>query len=710
VGLPVFVLGRSADSAIPLLSSSISRQHVQIEVTQEGVYLTDMNSNNGTTVDDTKVPSGRKVKLKSTNQVRLGAYPETFSFSIIPTPAELKNAEQARKDLMTLVGQMRAEVENEAKAKLDHELERLKSRSQAEYKKLMAQAEAEIHDQRRKIDSENVLVISKAKDQAAGIVRQANDEARLIQDMALAEEVRRKVEIQDRVDELENSLRQELSQKKSKAEEDLKAELAQITAVSNEKAKRLAEQMINEAREKAKEIIKNGEEHLNQVLKTKEREHAVQLQQESERLLANTKGECIVEQERIVASYQKTIEALTTQLKQIEGILTQTNSTNKDLEEQIGLKKADLARTEAVLLATRRDLASLQYALAEARGVIKESEEVRSARDKAKHELDQFTREYNEKVHSIESDLQTKKDAAHNEVETLKAALRDRLAKEELAGIEKIKLRIEQEENRYNETLRLRGSEIALEIATSLRNIEPLRDIPIETFRRAAEEVLTTFTSSLQPVTPNASVDSEKDKTIQIRNRRLAVGAMAVAVTVAFVFFEPLVDYLREASGNSLADYLVAKRTAESIYAPAQNDDWRESYVGNVLYLRNYVVAKNDSAYQNQWTLRLNDVDFLRSLKLNEDDIIKFQAKESALIEELEELKAGIDARFLDQGLAAMNQSELAAIKEMTTLVGGEENFATLRGLERDFTTQYLRRRFGTQEENPRDPADTKPE
>jgi pSer/pThr/pTyr-binding forkhead associated (FHA) protein len=64
------VIGRQADSDIPVPAEEISRHHARLQVTADGVLVEDMNSANGTFINDKRVQNGL---LKPGEELRLDA-------------------------------------------------------------------------------------------------------------------------------------------------------------------------------------------------------------------------------------------------------------------------------------------------------------------------------------------------------------------------------------------------------------------------------------------------------------------------------------------------------------------------------------------------------------------------------------------------------------------------------------------------------------
>ena len=70
------VIGRQADSDIPVPAEEISRHHARLQVTADGVLVEDMNSANGTFINDKRVQNGL---LKPGEELRL----DTVRFMLV---------------------------------------------------------------------------------------------------------------------------------------------------------------------------------------------------------------------------------------------------------------------------------------------------------------------------------------------------------------------------------------------------------------------------------------------------------------------------------------------------------------------------------------------------------------------------------------------------------------------------------------------------
>lgn len=67
------VLGRGPDSAVPLEAPGISRDHLEVQVEDSALMLTDLSSN-GTWINGVRMPQGRKCKVREDDFIELPGY------------------------------------------------------------------------------------------------------------------------------------------------------------------------------------------------------------------------------------------------------------------------------------------------------------------------------------------------------------------------------------------------------------------------------------------------------------------------------------------------------------------------------------------------------------------------------------------------------------------------------------------------------------
>ena len=71
------VLGRGPDSAVPLEAPGISRDHLEVQVEDSALFLTDISSN-GTWINGARLPQGRKCKVREGDFIELPGYEIQF--------------------------------------------------------------------------------------------------------------------------------------------------------------------------------------------------------------------------------------------------------------------------------------------------------------------------------------------------------------------------------------------------------------------------------------------------------------------------------------------------------------------------------------------------------------------------------------------------------------------------------------------------------
>lgn len=438
--------------------------------------------------------------------------------------------------------------------------------------------------------------------------------------------------------------------------------------------------------------------------------------------LDSVRAATLAEQDKIIKEYRGAIEKLKNTKETLDAEMIQFTIEHQGIKKEHMQNTKELGQLKTDVLEERRMLTEIQDELEDAQKVIAKAEKAESELKKSREEVaaelkksrdemnsmkatyEKYKDDYDRGMRAIENDLKTKKEATVMEFQAYRKQQEDEAAKTKLEALERLKRTILEEELKYKQTLGMRASEIAgaiehkllplLEAHLKAKGLSTSLGGVLDNIRHAVDEVILKDKSSIQAVTEHLGVDPEKEKAKKKRQRQVAYAVAASIVLLLVAFGQPMFTYLKE-KRSTYTDYLISKRNAESIYTPVQNDEWKETYTGNILYLRNYYEAKSDSVYQDQWALRMNNLEFLRSMKLNEDDIIRYIGKEAALVSQLWELRQNLDAKYLDEGLGKMNEVEIQTLNEMREILKTDENFDSVRTVERDFTQQFMKKKFG---------------
>jgi hypothetical protein len=306
---------------------------------------------------------------------------------------------------------------------------------------------------------------------------------------------------------------------------------------------------------------------------------------------------------------------------------------------------------------------------------------------------------------SIDKELADRRQKALLEFETEKKGSTDELAKQRLRAFEDVQKRIQDEEKRYAETLRLRAIELSQRIATKLVPMLPdlIREPDLAGARMKAaieastrESLLNETTSFHAPtvdeLSPVQSTSAQKAK----RNRNIAIAIAVVVIVLVSVFNKEIYFMAKGSEANSYASQKMEERRVASIYHPELDERYgttfRPSYTDNVLFMKGYFEAKTDSLNQQKWLLRLNDLEMLRPMGLTEDDMVAYTSKENAMLKKLGELRNKTDATFVEKGQSPkmMLDTENEDVNEIKRILKSEANYKKIRALEQEFVTQLI--------------------
>jgi pSer/pThr/pTyr-binding forkhead associated (FHA) protein len=746
---PRFVIGRSADVDVPIISTTISRRHLQVDVTKDGVSITDLGSNNGTFIDDVRITPQKPVLVRPDDKIRLGANADEFRFLDIPVPMELQSTEQQKGTMLSGMTELQKEIDEIGKKSIEEEKVRARASMKLEEEQMKLRVERELVAKKSLAESEAKQIIDQAQSKADRLLEKSRQSVESYQAGAIDAHLSKKKELEDEISKLELDAKEIAAKLREAAE--LKAEELLKLAEENAKkafeaATRKGDELIGETHEKIAERIKNAEaearlivEHSKSdaenivkdaraqaetlISENKSKARAIieqakqraetEAQEEKRQALDSIRAATLEEQERVINEYRGTIDkvkasvgSLQAESRKVKSELESFLTEKQTLEEEMKILKKHAVEE-------RRALNEIQDNLKWAKETIKKSEvalvDMKTAKEKKQEmeaQFEKFKSDYNHGMKQIEDDLKAKTQASLLEFEKSKRLQEEDLARSKLEAIDRLKSTIKEEEKKYLNTLEMRAVEISRSIETKLlpriesdlkaKGVSASLGSFLNLVKSAVDEVILQERPSIKAVTEHLGIDPEKEKARQERSGKLVWGVSVAAVLALLVFGKDLYQALKTAAANSsYTDSIVAKRNAESIYTPIQYDDWKETYTGNILFLRYYYEAKTDPAYEKQWALKLNNLELLRSLNLNEDEMVRFIGKEGALVQQLWNQRQAIDAHYLDEGMETMNKTELAASEEMVMLLKSEENLASIRKIEKDFTLQFIKKQFG---------------
>ncbi|MBK7842229.1 MAG: FHA domain-containing protein [Bdellovibrionales bacterium] len=524
---------------------------------------------------------------------------------------------------------------NNSRRKAEEELERIRIEKRslvekAEEDLLKAQRESRSLLDESQMKAESVL--RSAKDQAqaewtkaAALAENelgtAREKARELLESAEAQVARRHKEAQEILSESQAKSEEQLEKAKKTAEE--------LAVFSQRESDRLTE----EAREKARQIFEETQRSLDQERTTWE---------ERKRRIAEEVTSIREEAEA------KTVEMTTSAQRKSETLLKKAQE-----EYDSKMQKLEAERKTAELEMTQ-----------ERERVQKEAAQERERL------LEQAKSEYNE---------QRRKDSLE-------------LSAFKMKQVDEAKERFKEAERENQFRRREEASEIAAAIDKAvLRRIQDIasKDVAPEVRDQISTEIQDVVKRILNDEALNDQEDLKKIMFFTSKSgwkarrfwRRMGyAGAVAASVIIFFTVF-PLVfpQWSSKVVDLASSDKSIQERYVDEIrkqrenrprYEPPQTDDFKNSYVENVLYTRDFVKIKTDKGFQERWISDLNKF-FLDKLRLNESVIVNFISRENTLLKDLQMVQQSLQPATAEEGIKRMNDIEAIAIEDMKKILGG---------------------------------------
>ena len=683
---PSFTLGRTQDSDVPLIAASISRVHLVIEVKNGEVWATDKNSANGTFRNNMPMPAGVPLMLAAGDVLRLGTEMDEFQFLAFPIPVELRSAETRAESLKDSMKELAKQFEQQSKEKVEKELRRARSESEqilAEAKKRAeiqkTQDSLELQERRAAMESE----IAKLRDDAAEELARERLKAKREADNMIAEAQR---SIQKDFEESSHKIEAQRAEAHTRSlhliqQAELKAQNSLNEA--REEAMKLRNDASEEARQIHKDAVAKADEYIQEV----QAKYAKEMAEQKVQMLEGARVEARREAEEIIANLKQSKEDLETNTNRLEKLQTQILDAKKTLDV---IEAARKAKTEEVERLKAENETLIQE--------LKKATEIEERRDKAFRELEAFTKKREEREAAIDREMKELREKRLLEVDAQHREQDAELAKAKMKALEDLKKVIEKEEEKYEKTKRLRAMDLAQNLNAKLIPqlnawFEDRENAPGQ-MKAAIEQVTIDCLANKGTVLQGVSVlEGQPQQTVEEREKKSLRAMIAVAVgfiVIGYVFRSEIQGFVQRASANSYGTKVLEDRRIQSIYNPSQNAEYRPTYTENVLYMKNYYDVKSDDKTRDAWTLKLNNLEVLRPMKLSEEDIVMFIAKEMNLVQRLNILRGSIDAVYLNEGLERMRKAEEEDVADLKKILKGDANYQKIRELEKAFLADYM--------------------
>lgn len=180
---------------------------------------------------------------------------------------------------------------------------------------------------------------------------------------------------------------------------------------------------------------------------------------------------------------------------------------------------------------------------------------------------------------------------------------------------------------------------------------------------------------------------------------KVAVISFASLFFVSIIAFFPeipqgLVNNIKESftktpkGGDILFEKIKEQRKIENTYNPVQTDDYKDSYVDNIIFTTKYAEKISEQNYQNKWIVELNNL-LVGELGLPDGVLIEFVGIENSLIRDLLEIRAKIIPARENVLIEEMRNLERNALVKMKRLLVTDANYLKFVEFKKDFHIKH---------------------
>jgi pSer/pThr/pTyr-binding forkhead associated (FHA) protein len=680
---PSFTIGRTQEADLPIVEPSVSRVHLVAQITPEGITITDQKSANGTTVNGKPLQAGNSFQAFPGDVIRLGSSTDEFFFQVIPKPFEFSSMDEQRSALGASMEAMTRELNGKAKLMIEkglqqakNEIEQVRLKARIETDAFKAKLTAETQEKEASLLAE----VEHLRQEIQSGAEQAKHEARIEADNLIAQA---QIRIQNDYEESGKRIEAQLKQAKNRALE--------IVAEGD----RQANKVLTEAREEASQV------------RLRASEDARNLSQEALRKVAEIETEMQDKIQREMAEKKKeAYEQLKAEGERERGRIAKEVAAEKEVAQQqlevVEAKKkqllSELDRLQAEREKSDMDFEAMQGELVTAKRLIADIAQLESRKAQLEKDVSEAQKNKENALSRFEAELNNAKRDSTVDFENRRAALEEDLAKRRLAGLSEIESVIRAEEKKYEQTRRLRATDLSVKLYERMvPNLEAWFADPSSAVTRlkadieaAVTDVVVSGVTSIQAVTgPLAAAPTLRLEKRDKKIRKNLTWAGASAIAIAAIFHTEIYNYFKVGDKDSYAAKLIERRRIQSIYNPEQNTEFRASYTDNVIFMSGYVDFKTDEDCSKKWALHLNqNLGLLRSMGLSEDNLVQYIGKEVTLVKKLGELRLSIDAVYLNDGIERMRRTEEEYLQDIDKVVKGRANLQRFRELEKEFISE----------------------
>lgn len=573
-----------------------------------------------------------------------------------------------------------------------------------------------IHEEKLKseLEAHQEYISASEKEHRETLEREKSEHERALTEEREAQEKRISLELQEHAKRLEEELAQHNSELESEKEQQRKELSAELELHNKKIESELQEHIarIQSERESHEAKLSQELEQHNQRITRESEELEERIKRETLAFEKQSQQEMSNVRERIERELDEHEKEMESRRKELEKEFQTLTHRNQDLEEKVrnlNSEARSLSETVSTLKSKQEGAESLLEETEKSNRKIKEESTAleKNIRDQSQA-LKELKREY-EVLHNSHQSLLDRRKQAQSDFESdvvkLKSRLqeeKDRHIKEEKEHLVYLKQettkKVQQVERELLLEISRKKSSFVKEILLSLEKTSGVvgKSLPewrseISTLEKAILDQVEGHLFSMQiegsVVTEKSSIAKHKRKE---KFQNIAYGcALGVALVLGITFG------IEKLEGPSPLERAVAsevearkKDLEERKFDPPKSRELKDTYVDAVIYTEGYVDLTTSEDYQNKWSLALAK-HMLKLWKVDEDSSIQVASISNALVKTLQERKESIHPDYIQDGLSKMKELESEAVKRMTSILGSQVRYESLKKFEKDFFNKY---------------------
>ncbi len=321
--------------------------------------------------------------------------------------------------------------------------------------------------------------------------------------------------------------------------------------------------------------------------------------------------------------------------------------------------------------------------------------------EKRKNELQKLAR-LKEKLHA---ELELEKEKQLQELNLNKKSVMEQMGQSRREKEERWVKEMEREKENFDRTKKDRVSH-AVSAVYHLVLSQKNEERTDEDFKKQVEAALTqalngqyheTQEKSAQILTSNMS---ERKKILPVAFKyfiRFGLPAAALGAVAMDL------GHVRSGSLAKIETMIKQEKSAQDIFVKNQHDEWKqkytfnpemtpgykESYVDNVLYTKDFVAVMEKEDFQNSWILALHEY-IVKELELSEEVAISFISSEGSMVKEMDTLRRDINPQILDVGINKLKEIEKKFEQDVVAKIPDQEKLAKFKEFRKKYYEEYV--------------------